>query len=68
MRIAVTGSIATDHLMTYPGRFSESLVAVISQSGNRTSFDIIPRQASAVFAGTGFGSMKISLKSGNNLR
>ena len=27
MRIAVTGSIATDHLMTYPGRFSESLVA-----------------------------------------
>lgn len=27
MRIAVTGSIATDHLMTYPGRFSASLVA-----------------------------------------
>jgi adenosine kinase len=27
VRIAVTGSIATDHLMTYPGRFSESLVA-----------------------------------------
>ena len=27
MRIAVTGSIATDHLMTFPGRFSESLVA-----------------------------------------
>jgi adenosine kinase len=27
MRIAVTGSIATDHLMTYPGRFAESLVA-----------------------------------------
>ena len=26
MRIAVTGSIATDHLMTYPGRFSDSLV------------------------------------------
>ena len=26
MRIAVTGSIATDHLMTFPGRFSESLV------------------------------------------
>ncbi len=26
MRIAVTGSIATDHLMTFPGRFSDSLV------------------------------------------
>jgi adenosine kinase len=26
MRIAVTGSIATDHLMTYPGRFSEQLL------------------------------------------
>jgi adenosine kinase len=27
VRIAVTGSIATDHLMTFPGRFSEQLVA-----------------------------------------
>lgn len=27
MRIAVTGSIATDHLMTYEGRFSEQLLA-----------------------------------------
>lgn len=27
MRIMVTGSIATDHLMTFPGRFTESLVA-----------------------------------------
>ena len=27
MRILVTGSIATDHLMTFPGRFTESLVA-----------------------------------------
>jgi adenosine kinase len=27
VRIAVTGSIATDHLMTYPGRFADSLVA-----------------------------------------
>lgn len=26
MRIAVTGSIATDHLMQYPGRFTDSLV------------------------------------------
>lgn len=27
MRIAVTGSIATDHLMTFPGKFTDSLVA-----------------------------------------
>jgi adenosine kinase len=27
MRIAVTGSIATDHLMHFPGRFSEQLLA-----------------------------------------
>jgi adenosine kinase len=27
VRIAVTGSIATDHLMTFPGRFADSLVA-----------------------------------------
>ncbi|WP_461022252.1 carbohydrate kinase family protein [Thalassiella azotivora] len=26
MRLAVTGSIATDHLMTFPGRFADSLV------------------------------------------
>ena len=27
MRICVTGSIATDHLMTFPGRFADSLMA-----------------------------------------
>ena len=27
MRIVVTGSIATDHLMTFPGRFADSIVA-----------------------------------------
>lgn len=27
MRIAVTGSIATDHLMTFPGKFAENLMA-----------------------------------------
>lgn len=27
MRIAITGSIATDHLMRFPGRFSDSFVA-----------------------------------------
>jgi adenosine kinase len=27
MRIAVTGSIATDHLMTFPGKFTDTLIA-----------------------------------------
>ncbi|MFD6347399.1 PfkB family carbohydrate kinase, partial [Streptomyces roseolus] len=27
MRIAVTGSIATDHLMSFPGRFTDQLIA-----------------------------------------
>jgi len=27
VRIAVTGSIATDHLMTFPGSFTEQLIA-----------------------------------------
>jgi len=27
VRIAITGSIATDHLMTFPGRFTEQLIA-----------------------------------------
>ena len=26
MKIAIAGSVATDHLMTYPGRFTDSLV------------------------------------------
>src|SRR5438477_1209987 len=42
--------------------------SLISQSGNRTSKEMAPRQESAVFAGTGFGSMNRSLKSGNILR
>lgn len=42
MRIAVTGSIATDHLMTFPGRFADQLVAdqlhtVSSPSSSTTS-------------------------------
>ncbi len=27
MRIAVTGSVGRDHLMTFPGKFTDSLVA-----------------------------------------
>src|SRR5438128_5302925 len=42
--------------------------SLISHNGNRHSPDIAPRQPSAVFTGTGFGSMNKSLKSGNNFR
>src|SRR5205823_9095270 len=42
--------------------------AVISHKGSRHSADITPRQESAVFTGTGFGSMKRSLKIGNIFR
>src|SRR2546423_7356284 len=42
--------------------------ALISHSGSRHSADIAPRQESAVFTGTGFGSMNRSLKIGNIFR
>ncbi len=45
-----------------------SFASLISQRGKRHSPDISPRQESAVFAGTGFGSMNNALKTGNNLR
>ena len=27
MRVGITGSVATDHLMTFPGKFNDSLMA-----------------------------------------
>src|SRR5205807_9378445 len=42
--------------------------SLISHNGRRTSLEIAPRQPSAVFTGTGLGSMNRSLKSGNNRR
>ena len=39
-----------------------ALASDISQSGSRTSEDMIPRSESPNFAGTGLGSMKRSLK------
>src|SRR5213075_902815 len=43
------------------------LASLISHSGKRTSGDIAPRQPSAVFTGTGFGSMNKSLNSGSSV-
>ena len=42
--------------------------SLISHNGKRTSPEIVPRQPSAVFTGTGFGSMNKSLNNGNNFR
>src|SRR5436309_11341330 len=42
--------------------------SLISHNGKRTSPDIAPRQPSAFFTGTGFGSMNKSLNKGNNFR
>src|SRR5438876_2438559 len=42
--------------------------SLISQRGRRTSPDIAPRHPSAVFIGTGLGSINKSLNSGSNLR
>src|SRR5262249_42429277 len=42
--------------------------SVIPHNGKRTSPDIAPRQPSAAFTGTGFGSINKSLKSGKSLR
>src|SRR5262245_7757973 len=41
-------------------------VSLISHNGKRTSPDIAPRQPSAVFTGTGLGSMNKSLNNGSN--
>src|SRR5947199_10402455 len=42
--------------------------SLISHNGKRTSGDIAPRQPSAVFTGTGLGSMNKSLNNGSNFR
>src|SRR6266480_3580193 len=42
--------------------------SLISHNGKRTSPDIEPRQPSAVFTGTGLGSMNKSLNNGSNFR
>src|SRR5258708_33756852 len=40
--------------------------SLISHNGKRTSDDIAPRQPSAVFTGTGLGSINKSLNSGSS--
>jgi adenosine kinase len=63
MKIAVTGSIATDHLMHFPGRFSEQLLA--DQLANVSlSFlvdDLVLRRG-GVAANIAFGMAQLGLK------
>ncbi|MBI3685873.1 MAG: carbohydrate kinase family protein [Actinobacteria bacterium] len=63
MRIAVTGSIATDHLMHFPGRFAEQLLA--DQLANVSlSFlvdDLVVRRG-GVAANIAFGMAQLGLR------
>ena len=56
VRIAVTGSIATDHLMTFPGRFTDSLRAEKLHSGVAVVLvDDLHVRVGAVAANIAFG-------------
>ncbi len=63
MRIAITGSIATDHLMHFPGRFSEQLMAE-HLSNVSLSFlvdDLVVRRG-GIAANIAFGMAQLGLR------
>ncbi len=63
MRVCITGSIATDHLMTFPGRFADSLVA---EKLDRVSLsflvDDLDVRRGGVAANIAFGMAVLGLK------
>ncbi|MFH8770482.1 MULTISPECIES: carbohydrate kinase family protein [unclassified Streptomyces] len=63
MRIAVTGSIATDHLMVFPGRFSEQL---LSERLDRVSLSFLADRLEVREGGVGaniaFGLGRLGLR------
>lgn len=63
MRVCITGSIATDHLMTFPGRFADSLVA---EKLDRVSLsflvDDLDIRRGGVAANIAFGMAVLGLK------
>ena len=82
MRIAVTGSIATDHLMTFPGKFSEQLMAehlettdhtgrtpliLALQTGRFSTADVLIREGANVRAKDQHGRTALSLASERHL-
>ena len=63
MRLAVTGSIATDHLMTFPGRFADSLVAdKLSQVSLSFLVDDLQVRRGGVAANIAFGLGRLGLR------
>ena len=63
MRIAVTGSIATDHLMTFPGRFTEQLVAGKIESVSLSFLvDTLEIRRGGVAANIAFGMACLGLR------
>ncbi|GAA3734579.1 adenosine kinase [Spinactinospora alkalitolerans] len=63
MRIAVTGSIATDHLMTFEGRFAEQLIAdQLEQVSLSFLVDELEVRRGGVAANICFGMGRLGLK------
>lgn len=62
MRVVVTGSIATDHLMTFPGRFADSLMKeqLESVSLSFLATDLQVRRGGSA-ANTAFGMARLGL-------
>jgi adenosine kinase len=64
VRIAVTGSIATDHLMAYPGRFAEQLIADrLEQVSLSFLVDELEVRRGGVAANIAFGLGKLGVTS-----
>ena len=55
VRIAVTGSIATDHLMAFDGRFADSLVV---EQLHRLSLSFLVHDLQIRHAAEGFGGLR----------
>jgi len=63
VRIAVTGSIATDHLMTFPGRFTEQLIAEkIDRVSLSFLVDVLEIRRGGVAANISFGLGMLGLR------
>ena len=63
MRVAVTGSIATDHLMHFPGRFSEQLLAEALHKVSLSFLvdDLVVRRG-GIAANIAFGMAQLGLR------
>ena len=63
MHIAVTGSIATDHLMTFPGRFADSLVVEqLDKISLSFLVEVLDVRRGGVAANIAFGMANLGLR------